>query len=163
MVRDSFLGPTWLIRCAPSAQSSDWVGSLPPKKEGKKKWKLEERKKLCTKACSKKESMCLVQLLFVGKLTIVWECTAWRAYFHFSVRICYIPRISKCRVESDLDLCKLRRDLQIQCGCAMATNTLRLRNGDFRLKTRLAAKCHRPGALFLQVPKLCTDLDSALL
>ena len=44
-----FLGPTWLVRCSPFAQSSDEVRYSPPKKEKKKERKnsplLQERKK----------------------------------------------------------------------------------------------------------------------
>jgi len=88
---------------------------------------------------------------------IIFFCKRWALAFYVCVRICYMFPIPKCRGESDLVLCTTS-------GLA---KRIRLRGADFQLKTYLAVKIagsrHCAAALFLQVPKLCTDLDRTLL
>jgi len=73
------------------------------------------------------------------------------------MRILYMFWRSKCRGESDLCLCTTPE----------LAKRMRLCSADFRLKPCLAAKFvgsrHCAAAFFLQIPKLCTDLDWTLL
>ena len=77
--------------------------------------------------------------------------------FYFSVRICYMFRMSKCRGESYLGLC-------MTSGLA---KRIPLRSANFRFLNVIGREIRQNLALrsgvFLQVPKSCTDLDLTLL
>jgi len=76
---------------------------------------------------------------------------------YFSIQICSMFLITKCRGESD----------SVLCTTSGLAKRMRLRCADIRLKNVFGCKDRRQSArtavFFLQVPKLCTDLDRTLL
>jgi len=79
----------------------------------------------------------------------------WQNIFPYEFAVMFL--VTKCRGESDWGLCTTS-------GLA---KRMRLRCADFRLKNVFGCKIRRQSArtavFFLQVPKLCTDLDRNLL
>jgi len=76
---------------------------------------------------------------------------------YFSVRICYMFLISKCRGDWDLGLCPTS---VLALGEPKCNGKIRFY---LRRNTFISGFCHRTFVLQAQVPKLCTDLVLSLL
>jgi len=78
--------------------------------------------------------------------------------FSFSIRICYMFLISKCREKSDLGLCMTFFYLQKECRCAVPTSDESCGQTHLKIGSR-----HCALTFCLQVLKSCTDLDPTFL